>query len=116
VLYNALSYAFKGSPAYSRNVVTFLRTFFLDPKSGMNPNMNYGQLVRGPGKAGQSGTFTGILDLRGVVKVVNAVLVLRALKAQEWMVIDGRMREWMEKYMGWLENSSLGQNTASRPK
>jgi hypothetical protein len=83
----------------------------------MNPNMNFGQIVRGPGKDGQAGTFTGILDLRGIVKIVNSVLVLKESESPEWTnERDQGMKQWMSEYSSWMEGSALGKNTASRPK
>jgi len=39
----------------------------------MNPNLNYTQAVRGPGKASNTGSQMGVLDLKCTVKVVSAV-------------------------------------------
>ena len=93
----------------------FINTFFLDSQTKMNPNMNYGQVVRGPGKT--SGTFTGILDLRGTVKIVNAILIIQALNCSDWTEENrAEVRNWMAQYSEWMQTSSLGQSTASRPK
>jgi hypothetical protein len=117
VLYNAIAYALKGSSESSQNAVSFIHSFFLDPDTKMNPNLAYGQVVRGPGKEGQSGTFTGILDLRGLVKVVNAIMVLKAAKSDDWTQgMDAAMHDWMAQYSAWIEGSSLGRSTSSRPK
>ncbi|KAJ3538507.1 hypothetical protein NM688_g6514 [Phlebia brevispora] len=69
VLYNALAYALQKTSKYSQNVAKFIDTFFLSSTTGMHPNVNFGQMVRGPGKEHQVGTFTGILDLRGMPRL-----------------------------------------------
>ncbi|KAK0208599.1 chondroitin AC/alginate lyase [Desarmillaria ectypa] len=111
---NALSFAFTGSPSYSRNFVDGLDYFYLNPESRMNPNMNYGQVARGPNS--QNGTFTGILDARGHVKVANSITVMKALKNPDWTQDrDQGMMNWMSAYLNWLKTSDIGKKTASRP-
>lgn len=79
--------------------------------------MNYGQLVRGPGKDHQIGTFTGILDLRGLVKVVNGIQLLKATGSPDWTSTrDNEMLSWMNQYLSWLQNSDIGKETASKAK
>ena len=83
----------------------------------MNPSMTFGQIVRGPDKSGQEGTFTGVLDMRGIVKIINGILVLKASNSPYWTnVRDGAVSNWMVQYAGWLQNSNLGLVSASRPK
>ena len=83
----------------------------------MTPSMNFGQIVRGPNHSGQEGTFTGVLDLRGIVKIINGILVLKASNSPVWTSArDGEMANWMSQYAGWLQNSNLGKASASRPK
>ncbi|KAJ7102127.1 chondroitin AC/alginate lyase [Mycena belliarum] len=117
ILYNAVCFALKGPSAgvCSQNTVTFIDTFFLDPKTGMNPNMNFGQVVRGPGASGREGTFTGVLDLRGTVKVVNAIELIKAGGSPDWTSgKDAAMGKWLANYTNWLMNSDLGKSTAAK--
>lgn len=117
VLYNSVAFALQKSTTYSQNVGRFIDAFFLDPSTKMNPNIQFGQVVRGPGAKGQSGTFTGILDLRGIVKVVNGILVLKAAGSEDWtMARDQGMGSWMASYARWLNTSDIGKSAASRAK
>ena len=59
VLYNALAWALNGSDAYAESAAAFVDAWFLDADTGMNPNLDYAQMQRGP--TGQNGTHTGIL-------------------------------------------------------
>ena len=109
VLYNAIAYAITKTGKYSQNVGTFIDAYFLSSTTGMHPNMNFGQLVRGPGKEHQIGTFTGILDMRGLVKVVNGLQLMRNLKASDWTSArESSMTSWMQTYTGWLQNTFSG--------
>jgi Alginate lyase len=117
LIYNAIAYSFSNSTTYSRNFVQFIDAFFLDKSTSMYPNMNYGQIVRGPGPDGSSGTWTGILDLRGLVKVVNGVLIMKGMHSPDWTSArDQLMNDWISQYAKWLTGSKLGKETASRPK
>ncbi|KAK0198699.1 chondroitin AC/alginate lyase [Armillaria mellea] len=111
---NALSWAFTRSSLYSKNFVAGLEHFYLNSESRMNPNMNYGQVARGPDS--QGGTFTGILDGRGHVKVINGIVIMKALENPDWTDRrDQEMMNWMSAYLNWLKTNPIGKKTASRP-
>ena len=117
VLYNAVAFAVQKTKSYSQNAAKFIDTFFLASQTAMNPSLNYGQQVRGPGKEHQMGTWTGILDLRGLVKVVNGINVLKAAGSSDWTAARERaMTDWMRSYVSWLENSALGKQVAKKAK
>jgi hypothetical protein len=44
---------------YSASIASFIKVWFIDPDTAMNPNLNYAQMDRGPD--GQNGTHTGVL-------------------------------------------------------
>ncbi|PIL32076.1 hypothetical protein GSI_06780 [Ganoderma sinense ZZ0214-1] len=115
VLHNAIAYAMMKTRSYSQNAAQFIDTFFLASSTAMNPNLNFGQLVRGPGKEHQMGTFTGVLDLRGIVKITNAIALLKAARSLDWTSArDKAMTDWMRSYVSWLESSAIGKETASK--
>lgn len=117
VVYNSIASAVKKSSTYSQSVGDAIDAFFLSSSTGMHPNVNFGQLVRGPGKDHQVGTFTGILDLRGMVKVANGVQILRNIKSPGWTPArEQAMMQWMQTYVSWLQNSDLGKSVASKAK
>jgi hypothetical protein len=116
-LYGSIAFATNRNVMYSQGVVKAIDTFFLDPTSKMNPNVNFGQMVRGPGPEHQNGTFTGILDIRGLVKVINGIFILKSGGSSEWNnAKDQDMRSWVQEYARWLEESKIGGVTATRPK
>ncbi|KAF8640713.1 hypothetical protein AX17_000366 [Amanita inopinata Kibby_2008] len=116
IIYNAVAYAVSRTSKYAQNVAFFIDTFFLNTDTRMNPSVEYGQIVRGPGPKGRLGTFTGILDLRGTVKIVNGISILRAAGSADWSdTKQDLMEDWMSRYASWLSNSEIGKVTASRP-
>ncbi|KAG6836432.1 hypothetical protein H0H93_008074 [Arthromyces matolae] len=119
VLYNALAFAIttngtKGtSSSYSLNVVNFIKIWFLNAETKMNPNLNYGQMQRGP--TGQSGSRKGILDMKCMTKIVNAIEILRKTNCKDWTSdLDNQMKSWTTQYIRWLEtaNISLAEKVA----
>ena len=117
VLYNALAWAINGSSVYASNVASWVNTWFLANDTYMNPNLNYAQVQRGPGPTSSTGTHTGVLDLKCMVKVVNAVLVLRAGGAPQWTSeIDTGLVTWTKSYIGWLTSNSIALGEAAATK
>ena len=64
ILYNALAWGLNGSSVHSSRVAQYISIWFLDSDTAMSPNLNYGQMKRGP--TGQNGTHTGILYVRTI--------------------------------------------------
>ncbi|KAF7297424.1 Chondroitin AC/alginate lyase [Mycena indigotica] len=117
VLYNSIAAVFQegngaASSVYSRNVVKFITTWFLNDTTAMNPSLTYAQMQRGP--KGQQGTYTGVLDLRGFAKIASGILILRKSKNPDWTRdIDSKLIAWCQKYIDWLRSSDSGQRAAS---
>jgi len=106
VLYNSIAWALDGSKKYETNTVNFIKTWFLDEETYMKPNLDYGQMHRGP--TGQKGTQTGILDLHGMSKVVSGILILREGKSTAWTSdLDSQMNNWTTSYLNWLETAKI---------
>ncbi|ESK86517.1 hypothetical protein Moror_9837 [Moniliophthora roreri MCA 2997] len=105
VLYNSIASVIAGgnSNIFSRNAASYLQTWFLDPELKMNPNLNYAQMKRGP--KGQHG---GIMELRGFVKIVSGIIILRSTKTIDYtQAIDQGMVSWCSQYIQWLETSTV---------
>ncbi|KAF7305632.1 Chondroitin AC/alginate lyase [Mycena chlorophos] len=114
VLYNTIASTFSTSSAstYQANAVKFIQTWFIDNSTFMNPELTYAQMELGP--TGQLGTFTGVLDLRGMVKIVSGILMLRQMKASAWTSdLDNAMVAWAKKYITWLQTASTAKQAAA---
>ncbi|KAJ6613523.1 alginate lyase-domain-containing protein [Mycena sp. CBHHK59/15] len=114
VLYNAIAASLQNSPSsvHSQNAAKFINTWFLDSATSMNPNLNYAQMNRGPN--GQTGEYTGILDLRGFAKIASGILILRMIKSSDWTPdLDTQMIAWCNKYIDWLQTAPTAKQAAS---
>lgn len=108
VLYNAIAHAFEGtsSSTYSKTAVSFIKAWFLDPETRMNPNLNFAQMQRGP--TGQTGSHTGILDLKGMAKIASGILILRKGGNTDWTTdLDNQMNAWSKEFITWLETAQI---------
>lgn len=114
VFYNAISFALTGSSQYAEKAAYFLDIFFKDARYRMNPNADYAQLIRGPHP---SGSFMGVLDLRSLVQVANAVNILRYTKSPAWDGDrDSAIVSWAKDYIQWLGINTYARTARTKDK
>ncbi|WVQ73974.1 hypothetical protein IAR50_003555 [Cryptococcus sp. DSM 104548] len=102
----ALAYASTGDSQYSTNLDHALHTFFVNEETKMNANLNYAQIVRGPGYS--LGKHTGVLDMTIIAKVLSGVNVMKALRPAEWREeTEQGFDAWVNEQITWMETSQL---------
>src|SRR2546423_934720 len=104
----ALAYYFKGDEAYATKAVQLLRAFFLDPATRMNPNLQYAQFIPGL----NTGRGIGLIETRGLTRVVDAIGLLAGSKA---LTNDDErgLRDWYGKFLQWMLDSKNGREEAA---
>ncbi len=103
-----LGYYFTGNEAYANRAVLLLRTWFLDPATRMNPNLNYAQAVLGV----NTGRGTGLIDDRGLPRLLDGVTLLSGSQALTNQDREG-LRKWFSDYLNWLETSKNGNDESA---
>ncbi|MEV7400864.1 alginate lyase family protein [Streptomyces sp. NPDC091267] len=107
----SLAWYYTGHKQYAEHASDILRTWFLDPATRMNPNLDHGQFI--PCK--YDGRAIGIIDFsQQYTSVLDAVALLDT-GAPGWTRSDRTaMRSWNTSFLDWLVNSDFGkQETAA---
>jgi hypothetical protein len=88
---------------YSRRAAEVLSVWFLDAKTHMNPNLEFGQAIRGR----MLGRGIGIIDTRPLIWVVQGVMLLEQSPGWDARLGEG-LRKWFRSYLQWLTTSEKG--------
>jgi Alginate lyase len=104
----ALAYYLTGKDAYAQQAAKFLRVWFLEPATRMNPNLKYAQGVPGVNE----GRGTGIIEGRGIAQTADATGLLAGSAA--WPKADEEaLKAWLSTYLNWLLTSTNGLHEAA---
>jgi hypothetical protein len=99
----ALAYYFSGDDKYARRAIHYLRVWFLEPATRMNPNLNFAQGV--PGVA--PGRKSGLIDSRSLAdRLLDSMAILAG--SDPWTQADeAGLMAWYTSYLAWLLTHEL---------
>lgn len=100
----ALAYYYSGDRKYAEGAARVIRTWFLDPATRMNPNMNYAQAVPGV----SNGRPEGVLDGASFIGVIDAA----GLIGPSGTLTPGEteaLEDWFARYVDWMLKSANGK-------
>jgi hypothetical protein len=104
----ALEYYLTGDERYAQHAAELLRAWFLDPSTRMNPNLQFAQGVGGI----NNGRGTGLIETRGIGKIVDALALLHGSKS--WPPADeAGVEKWLSDFLGWMRDSKNGRDEAA---
>ncbi len=99
----SLAWFYTADETYAQKATELLTTWFLNPKTRMNPHLEYGQAIPGI----TEGRGIGIIETGALVDVVNGIELLSHSDAMS--EADYRqLREWFAAYTDWLISSENG--------
>jgi hypothetical protein len=93
-----------GEKKYAEHATKVLQTWFIDPKTRMNPNLRFGQAILGI----VEGRGTGLIDSRHFAQVIDAVQILAQDKSITKADFDS-FQKWIADFAQWMTDSDIGQ-------
>ncbi len=99
------AFYFSGENKYAEKAVELLETWFVNPQTKMNPNLNYAQGI--PGRL--EGRGIGIIDFSGIDKLISPVQILEKYGKFTTETVE-KLHEWLEQYLNWLITSDYGKD------
>lgn len=94
---------------YSQRAERVIQTWFLNPKTRMNPNLEYARVVRGV----SAGRPSGILEGRALIRAIEGMEFLA--RTGNWDAKDqAAVHKWFEEYLRWLTQSKSGAEEKAR--
>ena len=100
----AAAYALTGDDQYATKAADYLRVFFLDERTRMNPNLAHAQAVLGV----SSGSSFGIIDSLNLTEVPLAVRILERSPAFP-AEVDRGLKQWFTDYSKWITTAPPGR-------
>ncbi|KAK0553362.1 hypothetical protein OC846_002522 [Tilletia horrida] len=114
VFWNGVAFSLTNSTVNAERATSFIYEWFLDPRKGINPALPYGQVIRGP-PGDQEGGYTGLIDWRMLIKVVNSIVIMRSRNSPSWnAVYAAAANDWATKYLNWLQTSQSGKDMLAK--
>ncbi len=92
-----------GDRACAGHAARVLSTWFLDPATRMNPNLEFGQAVRGI----NTGRGTGLIDTVSLIHAVQGIWLLEQARMLDPSLAAG-LRRWFAGFTRWMTTSSKG--------
>ncbi|KAI9299814.1 alginate lyase-domain-containing protein [Cunninghamella echinulata] len=109
--YLCLGYKVFKNEDYAKRAVYLIKVFLIDEETKMNPNVDYGQVVRGVDNPTGKGRPFGILSTRSLAMVCNVLPIL--FKNTGYKLISDKVEKWFQDYGKWLMTSELGKQEAA---
>jgi hypothetical protein len=105
VYFLGLAYYYSGNEKYAQHASKLLQVWFLDTATKMNPNLNYGQFVKGR----NDGRGAGIVDTRQFIFSIDGVELIK--KSKSWTKANNTgLQKWFAEYLNWLTTSKNGKD------
>lgn len=102
----SLAYFYSGEEKYAEKAAEFLRAWFVDQDTRMNPHLEYAQFI--PGRNDSKGRPEGLIDSYSFVDMLNSIQLLKSspgytLQDQE------ALKQWFADFATWFQVSRQGK-------
>lgn len=101
----SLAYFYSGNEDYAKKAVEFLKVWFLNKDTKMNPHLEYAQFV--PGVNNNKGRSFGLIDTYSFVDMLNGVKLLES--SPVYTDTDKKaLQDWFKTFSEWWQTSEQG--------
>jgi hypothetical protein len=97
------AYLLTGEDRYAQQAVRHLKAWFVDEPTRMNPNLLFGQAIKGRA----TGRSTGVIDTIHLVEVARGALLLSQSRAFSGSDFEA-VKDWFREYLTWLTTHPYG--------
>ena len=103
IYFLSLAYYFSSKEEYASHATELIRVWFLDSATKMNPNLNFGQSIKGI----TDGRGAGLIDARHFIFLLDGVQLLQ--QSTSWNAsLQIQLQKWFSEYITWLQTSKVG--------
>lgn len=101
IFYLSIAYFYFDDENYAQKATELITNWFLDEDTGMNPNLNYAQVIKGVNNS--NGSLQGIIDTIDFIKVIDAVSLI--YDSRYWTNNKHiEMKEWFYSFSKWIDS------------
>jgi len=103
-VYNlSLAYYFSGNEEYAKHASKLVKVWFLDSATAMNPNLKFGQAIKGI----TEGRAEGLIEARHLIFLLDGVELLKHSENFK-EAKQKKLKKWMSAFLNWMETSKIG--------
>ncbi|GBB91026.1 hypothetical protein RclHR1_18110001 [Rhizophagus clarus] len=91
------AYYFTRNDSYVEKAVYRIKEWFINPKTRMNPNLNYASFIKGQ----ELGRRTGVLDMHPIYRMLQSIPIMRLSRKWDHSA-ERKLKNWISKYYYWF--------------
>lgn len=99
----SLAYGITGNKLYANKAYNNIKSWFLDPKTKMNPNMDYCHF--------ENDKNTNLLDILGFYYLIDAIKIIINLFTKDELF---NLKLWFKQFLSWLNDSPLAEKESNK--
>lgn len=101
IFYLSLAYFYFENEDYAQKATELIDNWFLNEDTGMNPNLNYAQVIKGVNNS--NGSLQGIIDTIDFIKVIDAVSLI--YDSRYWTNNKHiELKTWFYSFSKWIDS------------
>ena len=104
------AFILESDQSYSDHALRHLGAWFVDPETRMNPNLLYGQAIKGR----HSGRSIGIIDTLHLTEVARSAKILCGSSSADSALAEG-IKGWFREYLDWITTHPYGETERVHP-